>query len=571
MFRTGGFIVNLIIGFILFLLAIIITGYFVKKKYYKEVDRLESWKNELMNHPVLDEMAKVKQLNMTGQTEELFERWRNDWDDIVAVKLPNLEELLFDAEEYIDRYRIFKAKEVQRVIESKLNEVEEHIKKILQELNELVGSEEQNRYEISSLKDLYREAKKNLLAHRLSYGKAEKGLEMKLEEVIRRFQEFDEKTENGNYLEARETVLMIKNEMEKIKKNMGLIPQLLIECQSILPTKLSEVREGAREMVQKGYYLEHIQLEKEISGYGQVLETLLSFIEELDIEKAEKGIEELKEKVEVLFDLLEKEVGARHFVIQNTELTNSLLEKVNEGNNTLHDEVLQVLQSYQLTEKDLENERELEKEFSNIFKRYAILIEKVKMNETAQTILGQELAEIKEELDAISEGQKQFLSKLQALRKDEIDARDQIHELSRKITEMLRLVSKSNLPGLPENFKYLFEDGKESIENLKAQLEEKPLNISAVNQYLEIAVLTVEKIVSSTTTIIENANLAEKVIQYGNRYRRKYPTIAKALLEAEKAFRNYEYEKALEQAAISIEEIDPNALKKIEALLSKEI
>lgn len=74
------------------------------------MDRLEAWKIDLLNRPILDELSKVKRLNMTGQTEELFERWRNQWDDVVTVKLPNLEEMLFDAEEYIDRYRFQKAK-----------------------------------------------------------------------------------------------------------------------------------------------------------------------------------------------------------------------------------------------------------------------------------------------------------------------------------------------------------------------------------------------------------------------------------------------------------------------------
>ncbi|MDP4087021.1 MAG: septation ring formation regulator EzrA [Bacillota bacterium] len=561
---------ELIIGFIILLLAIIIAGYFAKKNYYKGVDRLELWKNELMNHPVLDEMAKVKQLNMTGQTEELFERWRNEWDDLVTAKLPDLEDLLFDTEEYIDKYRLFKAKEVQRLIEKNLIEAEGQIKKILQELNQLVGSEEQNRNEMNNLKDLYREAKKNLLAHRHSFGNAEKCLEKQLEEVIQRFQEFDHKTENGNYLEARETVLIIKNDIEMIKKNMDLIPQLLIECQSILPSKLSDVREGFREMGQQGYYLEHIQLENEIAGFEEELQNQLHLIEKLEVEKAEKGIEEMKEKIEVFFDLLEKEVHAKHFVLQNNQLTQTLLEKVQDGNDLLHNEVVQVLQSYHLTENDLENERLLDKEFSNIYKRYHILLENVKMNEIAQTEMSQELSEIKEQLEEISEGQNQFLTKLQALRKDELEAREKIQELTKKMGEMVRIVSKSNIPGLPESYKYLYEDGKESIENLKAQLVQRPLVITSVNQYLEIAVLTVEKLIHTTKTIIENAELAEKVIQYGNRYRRKYSTVSKALTEAEKSFRNFEYEKALEQAAISIEEIDPTAIKKIEALLSSE-
>ncbi|SIB88910.1 Septation ring formation regulator EzrA [Mycobacteroides abscessus subsp. abscessus] len=69
--------------------------------------------------------------------------------------------------------------------------------------------------------------------------------------------------------------------------------------------------------------------------------------------------------------------------------------------------------------------------------------------------------------------------------------------------------------------------------------------------------------------MIETVQLAEKVIQYGNRYRSKYPSIAKALREAEDSFRNYNYKEALEQAASSIEEIEPGALKRIEDMIGE--
>lgn len=553
------------IGFFILLLLLFVVGYVIKKKYFKEMDRLEAWKIDLFNRPVPDEMSKVKQLNMTGQTEELFEHWRNQWDDIITVKLPKFDEMLFDAEEYIDRYGFKKAKEVQLDIAEKLQETENQIKKILEELNELVGSEEKNREEIEQLKELYREIRKTLLAHRHSFGSAEKQLEERLNSVTQKFQEFDEKTEHGNYLEAREVVLMIHSQLTTIKAEMDLIPQLLIECHSLVPNQLLDVADGYKEMTGQGYYLTHIHIEKEIQNLRDKLAENIALIDTAEIEKAVEGMKEIKDRIDILFDLLEKEVHAKHFVKKNEKLTSQLLESVEEEHQNLANEVLSVQGSYQLSDQDFEALTSLEKELATIFKRHEIFAEKIKLNETAQTVISEELSVLKDRLDIIREGQHVFAQKLQALRKDELEASEKINELTKQVGETVRLVSKSNVPGIPEDYKYLVEDTNESIQNVRYQLEEKPLNVAALNQYLEIAVLTVEKLVSSTIELIENAMLAEKAIQYGNRYRSKYSSVAKGLDEAEKAFRLYDYQEALEQVAASLEGIDPEALKNIKA------
>ncbi|ULT55968.1 septation ring formation regulator EzrA [Neobacillus drentensis] len=553
------------IGFFILLLALFVWGYLIKKKYFREMDRLEAWKIDLLDRPILDEMSKVKQLNMIGQTEEMFERWRNQWDDVVTVKLPDLEEMLFDAEEYIDRYRFKKAKEVQQAIHTKLEETENQIKNILDELHELVGSEEKNRVEIEELKEKYREAKKRLLAHRHSFGKAEKHLELLLNEVAHHYKEYDEKTELGNYLEAREVVLLIHSQLGKIKHHMDLIPQMLIECQSLLPNLLSDCLEGHREMIGQDYYLGHINVEQEVKCLEEKIAENLVLIETAEIDQAEEGIKEIKDRIDVLFDLLEKEVHAKHFVIKNEKAAYELLASAQKENKELCSELFAVQQSYQLSDSDFETQRQLEKELSTVYKHYEILVEKLKMNGTAQTALSEELNSIKEQLEVIREGQKAFALKLQDLRKDEFEAREKVMELTKKVGETIRIVKKNNVPGLPADYKFLFEDTNDSIQNVRYQLEEKPLNVSALNQYLEVAVLTVEKLVTTTYELIENVTLAEKAIQYGNRYRSKYPSVAKGLADAEDAFRHYEYQEALEQVAASLQGIDPEALKKIKA------
>lgn len=534
------------------------------------MDRLETWKIDLMGRPVPEEMSKVKQLNMTGQTEELFERWRSQWDDVVTVKLPDLEEMLFDAEEYIDHYRFAKASQVQTAIAEKLQDTEKQIKTILEELHELVGSEENNRVEIEKLKDLYRESKRILLAHRHNYGNSEKHLETQLNEVAQKFHDFDEKTEQGNYLEAREVVLSIQAIIESVKTNLTIIPQLLIECHSLLPGQLAEAKDGYKEMAEQGYFLEHLNVEKEIKSLEEKLAENFSFIEQTKTKEAQEGLKEIKERIDILFDLMEKEVHAKHFVLKSHQAAGDTLAAAFDENENISKEVTHIQESYQLHDQDFEIQRNLEKELSIISKRFEIVHEKIKQNDTAVSVIGEELREINDQLELIREEQQQFALKLQALRKDEIEAREKVKELAKKVGETLRLVSKNNVPGLPEDYKYLYEDANESIQNVRMQLEEKPLNVSALNQYLEMAVLTVEKLSNTTVELIEHVMLAEKAIQYGNRYRSKYPSVAKGLSEAESAFRRYDYQEALEQAAASLDGVDPGAIKQIKATIDVE-
>jgi septation ring formation regulator len=556
-----------IIGIIVIIIALILVGIILKKNSFKEIDRLEQWKIDIMNRPVLDEMSKVKQLNMTGQTEVLFERWRNEWDEVVTIDLPNVEEYLFDAEEYIDKYRFKRAKEVQVKIDQKLTKTENKINKILSELNELVGSEEKNRLEIEQLKEAYREARKNLLAHRYNFGNSEKKLELLLDTVIAQFDEYEEKTVNGNYLEAREEVLLIKENLEGIAMKMDIIPQLLTDCQSSIPAQISELKEGYREMVEQGYFLEHISLQDETERLENELVSYIRSIEDLEILEVQAGVQIIKETIDVLYDLLEKEAHAKSYIVKNENQTANMLEIAHQASEHLKAETKVVQQTYHLKEIELEQSRQLEKRLTDLSNRYLVIKYKIEQNETAHTLLSEELQDIKDEIETVQVEQAAYKEKLQMLRKDEMIAREKIEYIKKRMNECLRQVAKSNIPGLPEDYKYLFDDAKEAIQNVILQLEQKPLDMQAVQQHLELAVLTVDKLTQRTNDLIENVALAEKVIQYGNRYKSRYPSVANGLSKAEQEFRGFNYQEALEQAATAIEEIEPGALKRIEAML----
>lgn len=559
-----------IVGTILLLLCVLLAGFLMKKKHYREVDRLEEWKLGIMDRPVLNEMSKVKQLNMTGQTEKLFERWRREWDEIVTVHLPDVEEYFIDAEEYIDKYRFKKAKIAQEKIAQKLNEVEDLIKDILTELHDLVGSEEKNRLEIDQLKDRYREARQSLLARGHSFGKSAQKVEQLIDEVTYLFALFEDKTIHGDYLEAREIVLQIDDSLGAIQQKMNVIPQYMIECTTTIPSLMKELTDGYKEMIRTGYILTHIQMEKEVERLNEELKTYLSFIENTEIDEVEKGLEDLKESIEVLFDLLEKEVHAKHLLLQNKDDTDVKMKEAREKNHELKVETELVQRSYQLSDTDVIVYEKIDKKLNQLLKRFELLLIKIEQEDTAQTELFKELTEVKETLDAIIEEQNYFFEKLAALREDEISAREKVAEMSKEVKEAVRLISRSNLPGLPLQYEYSLQDAKSSIRDVTDKLEEKPLNMNHVQKNLEIASLTIEKLTNETDEMVEDVLFAETVIQYGNRYRSRYPSVSEKLDEAEIAFRSFQYKEALEQAATAIEDVEPGALKRVEELINEQ-
>ncbi|MFK2824684.1 septation ring formation regulator EzrA [Bacillus sp. B190/17] len=558
-----------IIAVVLMAAILLIIAYFNRKKIYKEIDALEKRKIEIMHRPVTDELSKVKRLNMTGQTEELFERWRQTWDEVLTVDLAQVEEKLFESEERTDQFRFGKAKEINEEINQNLEESEEKVDGILAELNELIGSEESNREESEELKAMQRAAKKQLLAHRHTFSKAAPVLEEQLNSLSSKFEKFEAQTIEGNYLAAREVILKLSDDMNHIVHKMEKIPVLMAEVSNLLPSQLNEIESGYKEMVQKGYLLEHLQVEKEIKSLREQLSLYKEFIIKTETNEVEAGIQDVKENIEFFYDLLEKEVEAKHFLTRNDQQTRDQLEGVRTANEDLQAETEHVRLSYQLAEEEWIIPRKLEEDIFRLGKRYDLLEARITEQNTAYSFLHEELEEIQKQLEELQKEQTSFSHFLKTLRKDEMDARENLNQLRKKIKDIFRQIDKSNIPGVPDFYQSITEETTERIAAVVQALNEKPLNMKAVQGKLDEAVSSVNSLERKTVEVIDQAELAERIIQYGNRYKRSNPSISSQLQQAELAFRNYDYRSALEEAATAIDKVDPKGLKQLEDMMNK--
>ncbi|SNZ18084.1 septation ring formation regulator [Terribacillus aidingensis] len=553
-----------IIGGIIVIIALIILGLIMRKRVYDEVDRLESWKLDITNRNVSEELAKVKALNLSGETQEKFESWKERWDHIVTKELPDTEEALFDAEEGADRYRFKKAKQHLQQVQDILIQVEDKIEVMFRELDHLLASEEEARKQAEELQPTLQGLKRTISQHRHQFGKADVRFESAIAEQIAQLAAYHALIESGNYFEANQLIMDVKEKTEVLAAEIEAFPTAYKQVKQDLPAQISDLLGGIREMKQDGYRIHHLGFEDELKKENERLGHLTQQLESGNSEETKLVIPALESRIKEMYQLLENEAVAKNYVDSKFDQYVQAVEKKSEAFLVTKEEVDLLRESYFFTDNDVEFHVKLESKISRLALQLDNLQKEIDDDQFSHAKLKEELEAGFRELSAIEEEHEVIREKIKTLRKDELDAKEKIADMRQKLYEVNRKLQKSNIPGVPQEVWKMVEESQKKTSHAMEILDGHPLDMAEVSTTLqqaeEVSNATVEKI----EILLEQAYLAEVVIQYSNRYRSQYPMLAAEMLEAEKLFREYQYEQALERAARALQDIEPKALERLE-------
>jgi septation ring formation regulator len=314
----------------------------------------------------------------------------------------------------------------------------------------------------------------------------------------------------------------------------------------------------------QGYVLNHIVIEKEIEQLTHDLAEVTEQIYRIETEDSQKELDEMFSKVDQLYELLENEVVSKQFVLKEKEIIAEILNDMRIGMENLREETDIVSLTYQIDHNESEMQKKIEKLYNKLQNRFNIIEESIVTKKDSFSVIREMIEEMKSQLDELQRSQKIYQEMLLNLRKDELHTKEKLKELRRKLLEARRMVQKSNLPGLPEHYLVTIGKAEEYIIEVSKKLDEKPLEIAEVSYVLEKALEAVEEGYDETAKMIETAQLAEQLIQYGNRFRSSYQNVSIRLIEAEIAFRNCQYEDAMQIAGAAVESVHPGVLRQME-------
>jgi|SRR5690625_222023 len=552
-----------IIGFVLLIIILIIIGLILRKFIYDRVDQMEAWKMDIMNRNVSAELQRVKALRLAGETQTKFESWKETWDRIYTRELPDIEEHLFDAEEAADRFKIPSAKKCLELVEQTLNQIEGVIADMFKELDELLDSEKQNR-KVADEVILQLKTVRNILLQDLhAYGLAEQRFETEINELKSKLEFYDYETDQGNYHEASNLINQIKIDLDDLQERIETFPDIYRQCKVGLPDQIDQLNNGIEQMKKDGYQIEHHNFQKELRELKERLSNYAKRLEETDDQSVFDFIITIEDRIREIYGLLEEESKARTYVDKHIAKFQKLLSEVVDDFKATDEEVSDLQKTYYLEGSDLELYSNLEKWIHELERQY----EKTKqdLDEENQTYISlkDDLELSYQDLQKLKESHEEFKEQIRTIRKDEITAKEKIKSLQNKMFETNRELEKSNLPGIPSYIWNQLDEATEKCQQVTEKLAEEPLDIGKVNHALDEATSSVERLIKQTDNIIEQAYIIERLIQYGNRYRSRYPILSAKLSEAEQMFRESNYEQALEIASEGLEEIDPGILERL--------
>lgn len=556
---------SLIIIIFLALTAYVIS-FMMKKKHYSLINGLEKQKFELMDLPIPDDLRRAKDLQLTGQTKKKFDQLHSEWQKIETKAFPDLENYLFDAEQATDRLQLIKAKTAEKKVTILIKNIELDIKEIQTSIHGLLQSEEQNLLEVKRIQETYQDIRKKLLTQSFSFGPALEKLENKLTFLEVDFSKVSDLTASGDHVEAKNILNKIDADTKNLNYSIKQLPGILKQLTNEFFEQIQELKEGYDKLIEQEFIFLNDTILEDVHSLEEKSSHAKEAISECDIEKARSINKEIEDEINRLYDVMEFEIEARNYIVENQPVLDDYIEFVMEKNRKLLIEIDRVAQSYALNHDELIQAKKMQEQLIEIQDNFDTFTDGLNSRQAIFSAVKDSYVQHMKELKKIEEEQRVINQYLVELREEEKKVKDKIDDFEFNLRGVKRFIEKQHLPGLPTQYLDFFFATTERVEELSKELNKLRIDMRDIERLCEMCDDDVELLVERTEEIVDNALLCEQMMQYANRYRHTHPEVASAIAESMTTFNTeFNYNKALEQISIVLEEVEPGSFKKIEA------
>lgn len=558
-----------ILAIIIIVLIIVGIMFYLRSNKRKIVEEAEERKLKVQRLPFEENLKQLSELNLKGETRKKYDAFKRDTLDYTNNYLAPVEEKIHDAEIQLDKFQFSGAQSDIDDAHELMDKYEAGYQQQVEDVNEIVSLHKENEQVYEKCKTNYREMKRDVLANRHQFGDAASPLEKRIESFEPELEQYEELKEEGNYVQAHNHIMGLNESMNEVQKYMDEIPELIREAQKELPGQFQDLKYGCRDLKMNGYDLDHVK----IDGTLQSLKTELNFVEpmisRLELDNANDKLEQINDKLDEMYDLIEHEVKAKNEVEETKEQITDELFKAREMNYTLRTEIDYIRENYFINESDVHSIRQHENEIQNLVAVYDEILKEMAKSAVRYSEVKDNLEYLDDHVKVINENQEKLQNHLIQLREDEAEAEDNLLRIQSKKEEVYRRLLASNLTSVPERFIIMKNEIDHEVRETNDQFSERPIHVKQLKDKVAKIVIKMNTFEDEANDVLVNAVYAERLIQYGNRYRKDHNNVDKSLNEAERLFKNNRYKRSIEISEQALESVEPGITKYIEDEVAK--
>ncbi|AID01675.1 septation ring formation regulator EzrA [Staphylococcus xylosus] len=558
-------VLYIILAIIVIILIIVGVLFYMRSNKSQIIEKAEERKVKVEQLPYDESLSQLSELNLTGETKSTYNNLKQSSLDSKNQYLVPVEEKIHNAEGLLDKFKFSQAQTEVDEAHEMMDQYEANYNELTTKVENIIGLHKESDHLYEECTTDYREMKRDVLANRHQFGEAAAPLEQEIESFVPEMETYETLKTEGNYNQAHEHIKTLNDDMNYLKKDMDEIPDLIREAQKELPGQFQDLKYGCRDLKVEGYDLDHVKIDSTL----QTLKTELSFVEpmisRLELDEANEKLNSINDRLDEMYDLIEHEVTAKNEVEETKEVITDNLFRAKEMNYTLQTEIEYVRENYYINESDVQNVRQFENEIQNMIAVYDDILKEMSKSAVRYSEVQDNLKYIEEHVDVINEKQEKLQNHLIQLREDEAEAEDNILRVQSKKEEVYRKLLASNLPSVPERFIIMKNEIDYEVREVNKKFSVRPIHVKQLKDKVSKVVLQMNKFEDEATDVLVNAVYAEKLIEYGNRYRKDSSNIDKSLNEAERLFKNNRYKRSIEISEQALESVEPGVTKQIES------
>ncbi|HDB7633062.1 TPA: septation ring formation regulator EzrA [Staphylococcus aureus] len=563
-------VLYIILAIIVIILIAVGVLFYLRSNKRQIIEKAIERKNEIETLPFDQNLAQLSKLNLKGETKTKYDAMKKDNVESTNKYLAPVEEKIHNAEALLDKFSFNASQSEIDDANELMDSYEQSYQQQLEDVNEIIALYKDNDELYDKCKVDYREMKRDVLANRHQFGEAASLLETEIEKFEPRLEQYEVLKADGNYVQAHNHIAALNEQMKQLRSYMEEIPELIRETQKELPGQFQDLKYGCRDLKVEGYDLDHVKVDSTL----QSLKTELSFVEplisRLELEEANDKLANINDKLDDMYDLIEHEVKAKNDVEETKDIITDNLFKAKNMNYTLQTEIEYVRENYYINESDAQSVRQFENEIQSLISVYDDILKEMSKSAVRYSEVQDNLQYLEDHVTVINDKQEKLQNHLIQLREDEAEAEDNLLRVQSKKEEVYRRLLASNLTSVPERFIIMKNEIDHEVRDVNEQFSERPIHVKQLKDKVSKIVIQMNTFEDEANDVLVNAVYAEKLIQYGNRYRKDYSNVDKSLNEAERLFKNNRYKRAIEIAEQALESVEPGVTKHIEEEVIKQ-